>query len=74
MWSSVVSVTLVEGKELSLDNNVGQLFVRFRLGELTYKSKVPVLIILFSPDLFLLSPSPYTHSLFSPFSLRNVYF
>lgn len=40
LWTSVVSVTLVEGQELPLDSQGGQLFVRFRLGEQTYKSKV----------------------------------
>nr|XP_046258857.1 multiple C2 and transmembrane domain-containing protein 2 isoform X2 [Scatophagus argus] len=39
LWTSVVSVTLVEGQELLLDAQGGQLFVRFRLGEQTYKSK-----------------------------------
>uniref|UniRef100_A0A671TH80 Multiple C2 and transmembrane domain-containing protein 2-like n=1 Tax=Sparus aurata TaxID=8175 RepID=A0A671TH80_SPAAU len=39
LWTSVVSVTLVEGQELPLDSQGGQLFVRFRLGEQTYKSK-----------------------------------
>ena len=40
LWTSVVSVTLVEGQELPLDTPGGQLFVRFRLGEQRYKSKV----------------------------------
>ncbi|XP_008296099.1 multiple C2 and transmembrane domain-containing protein 2 isoform X2 [Stegastes partitus] len=39
LWTSVVSVTLVEGQELPLDTHGGQLFVRFRLGEQRYKSK-----------------------------------
>uniref|UniRef100_A0A665V5F9 Multiple C2 and transmembrane domain-containing protein 2-like n=1 Tax=Echeneis naucrates TaxID=173247 RepID=A0A665V5F9_ECHNA len=39
LWTSVVSVTLVEGRELPLDTQGGQLFVRFRLGEQRYKSK-----------------------------------
>uniref|UniRef100_UPI0037E9954D multiple C2 and transmembrane domain-containing protein 2-like isoform X1 n=1 Tax=Semicossyphus pulcher TaxID=241346 RepID=UPI0037E9954D len=39
LWTSVVSVTLVEGQELPLDTAGGQLFVRFRLGEQRYKSK-----------------------------------
>ncbi|XP_028257588.1 multiple C2 and transmembrane domain-containing protein 2 isoform X2 [Parambassis ranga] len=39
LWTSVVSVTLVEGKELPLDSQGGQFFVRFRLGEQRYKSK-----------------------------------
>ncbi|KAM9366890.1 multiple C2 and transmembrane domain-containing protein 2 isoform 2-T2 [Symphorus nematophorus] len=39
LWTSVVSVTLVEGQELPLDTPGGQLFVRFRLGEQRYKSK-----------------------------------
>ncbi|KAM7406521.1 hypothetical protein PAMP_000895 [Pampus punctatissimus] len=39
LWSSVVSVTLVEGQEMPLDTQGGQLFVRFRLGEQRYRSK-----------------------------------
>uniref|UniRef100_UPI003AAD3C81 multiple C2 and transmembrane domain-containing protein 2-like isoform X2 n=1 Tax=Centroberyx gerrardi TaxID=166262 RepID=UPI003AAD3C81 len=39
LWSAVVAVTLVEGQELPLDAQGGQLFVRFRLGEQRYKSK-----------------------------------
>ncbi|XP_053172284.1 multiple C2 and transmembrane domain-containing protein 2 isoform X1 [Scomber japonicus] len=39
LWTSVVSVTLVEGREVPLDSQGGQLFVRFRLGEQRYKSK-----------------------------------
>ncbi|XP_034426718.1 multiple C2 and transmembrane domain-containing protein 2 isoform X1 [Hippoglossus hippoglossus] len=39
LWTSVVSVTLVEGQELPVDTQGGQLFVRFRLGEQRYKSK-----------------------------------
>ncbi|XP_023285470.1 multiple C2 and transmembrane domain-containing protein 2 isoform X1 [Seriola lalandi dorsalis] len=39
LWTSVVSVTLVEGHELPLDTQGGQLFVCFRLGEQRYKSK-----------------------------------
>uniref|UniRef100_A0A673A244 Multiple C2 and transmembrane domain-containing protein 2-like n=2 Tax=Sphaeramia orbicularis TaxID=375764 RepID=A0A673A244_9TELE len=39
LWTSVVSVTLVEGRELALDTQGGQLFVRFRFGEQSYKSK-----------------------------------
>ncbi|XP_042340112.1 multiple C2 and transmembrane domain-containing protein 2-like isoform X2 [Plectropomus leopardus] len=39
LWTSVVSVTLIEGREMPLDSQGGQLFVRFRLGEQIYKSK-----------------------------------
>ncbi|XP_029284494.1 multiple C2 and transmembrane domain-containing protein 2 isoform X2 [Cottoperca gobio] len=39
LWTSVVSVTLVEGQDLPLDTQGGQVFVRFRLGEQRYKSK-----------------------------------
>nr|XP_019935884.1 PREDICTED: multiple C2 and transmembrane domain-containing protein 2-like isoform X2 [Paralichthys olivaceus] len=39
LWTSVVLVTLVEGQELPVDSQGGQLFVRFRLGEQRYKSK-----------------------------------
>lgn len=41
IWNSVVSVTLVEGRELCSDSQGGQLFVCFKLGEQMYKSKVP---------------------------------
>ncbi|KAM4592988.1 multiple C2 and transmembrane domain-containing protein 2-like isoform 3-T5 [Odontesthes bonariensis] len=39
LWTTVVTVTLVEGQELPVDTQTGQLFVRFRLGEQQYKSK-----------------------------------
>lgn len=42
IWNSVVSVTLVEAKDLGLDSLGGQLFVCFKLGEQIYKSKVPM--------------------------------
>lgn len=41
IWNSVVSVTLVEGRELCWHSQGGQLFVCFKLGEQIYKSKVP---------------------------------
>ncbi|KAM4744075.1 LOW QUALITY PROTEIN: multiple C2 and transmembrane domain-containing protein 2-like [Anableps anableps] len=39
LWTSVVSVTLVEGQGLTLDSQTGDLFVRFKLGEQQFKSK-----------------------------------
>ncbi|KAM6942732.1 multiple C2 and transmembrane domain-containing protein 2 [Xenentodon cancila] len=39
LWTSVVSVVLIEGQDLPVDAQTGQLFVRFRLGEQQYKSK-----------------------------------
>nr|XP_020472827.1 multiple C2 and transmembrane domain-containing protein 2-like isoform X1 [Monopterus albus] len=39
LWTSVVLVTLVQGQDLPLDTQGGQLFVRFKLGEQRYKSK-----------------------------------
>ncbi|XP_054625887.1 multiple C2 and transmembrane domain-containing protein 2-like isoform X4 [Dunckerocampus dactyliophorus] len=39
LWSSVVTVTLVEGQDMPPDTQGGQLFVRFRLGEQRFKSK-----------------------------------
>lgn len=54
LWTSVVSVTLVEGRELPLDSLGGQLFVRFRLGEQRYKSKVLMLFNFSTPLLLLL--------------------
>lgn len=47
MWNSVVSVTLVEGRDLALDSQGGQLFVCFKLGEQIYKSKVRMFSICF---------------------------
>lgn len=40
VWTSVVTVILVEGQELPLDTHGAQLYVRFRLGEQRHKSKV----------------------------------
>uniref|UniRef100_H3D2W8 Multiple C2 domains, transmembrane 2b n=1 Tax=Tetraodon nigroviridis TaxID=99883 RepID=H3D2W8_TETNG len=39
IWTSVVSITLVEARELCWDSQGGQLFVCFKLGEQIYKSK-----------------------------------
>uniref|UniRef100_A0A096LS38 Multiple C2 and transmembrane domain-containing protein 2-like n=1 Tax=Poecilia formosa TaxID=48698 RepID=A0A096LS38_POEFO len=39
IWTSLVSVTLVEGRGLNLDNQTGDVFVRFKLGEQQFKSK-----------------------------------
>uniref|UniRef100_A0A667ZQU5 Multiple C2 and transmembrane domain-containing protein 2-like n=1 Tax=Myripristis murdjan TaxID=586833 RepID=A0A667ZQU5_9TELE len=39
LWSSVVTVTLVEAQELQLEAAAAQLLVRFRLGEQRYSSK-----------------------------------
>uniref|UniRef100_A0A6Q2Z1J3 C2 domain-containing protein n=1 Tax=Esox lucius TaxID=8010 RepID=A0A6Q2Z1J3_ESOLU len=39
LWSGVVGVTLVEGQDLPEDG-AGELFVRFRLGDQRYKSRV----------------------------------
>ncbi|XP_041836961.1 multiple C2 and transmembrane domain-containing protein 2 isoform X4 [Melanotaenia boesemani] len=39
LWTSVMSVTLVEGQDLPVDTHTGQLYVRFKLGEQQYKSK-----------------------------------
>lgn len=47
VWNSVVSVTLVEGQDLALDSQGGQLFVCFKLGEQIYKSKVRMFSICF---------------------------
>jgi len=54
LWTSVVTVTLVKGQELPVDSQTGQLFVRFRLGEQQYKSKVPTgrLIVFMSSGSF----------------------
>lgn len=39
LWSGVLSITLVEGRYLP-DYGPGDVFVRFKLGEQKYKSKV----------------------------------
>uniref|UniRef100_A0A672HNS7 Multiple C2 domains, transmembrane 2b n=1 Tax=Salarias fasciatus TaxID=181472 RepID=A0A672HNS7_SALFA len=45
LWSSLVSVTLVEGQDLPLDNPAGDFFVRFALGEQRYKMFVSVCVL-----------------------------
>lgn len=39
LWTSVATVTLVEGRGLTLDSQTGELYVRFKLGEQQFKSK-----------------------------------
>ncbi|CAI5646205.1 multiple C2 and transmembrane domain-containing protein 2 isoform X3 [Oreochromis niloticus] len=39
LWTSVLLVTLVEGKNLPVDSQAGQFSVLFKLGEQRYKSK-----------------------------------
>ncbi|XP_055086864.1 multiple C2 and transmembrane domain-containing protein 2 isoform X2 [Periophthalmus magnuspinnatus] len=39
LWTSVVTVTLVEGHDLPVESSVGHYFVSFRLGEQRFKSK-----------------------------------
>ncbi|XP_063336076.1 multiple C2 and transmembrane domain-containing protein 2-like isoform X3 [Pelmatolapia mariae] len=39
LWTSVLLVTLVEGKKLPVDSQAGQFSVLFKLGEQRYKSK-----------------------------------
>lgn len=39
LWTGVLSITLVEGRNLP-DDGPGDVFVRFKLGEQKYKSKV----------------------------------
>lgn len=51
IWNSVVTVTLVEARDLDLDSQGGQVFVYFKLGEQIYKSKVlPALSSLHPPS------------------------
>lgn len=38
LWTGVVSITLVEGR--GLQEGVGEFFIRFKLGDQKYKSKV----------------------------------
>lgn len=39
LWTSVVTVTLVEGQDLPAEASIGHFFVSFRLGEQRFKSK-----------------------------------
>ncbi|XP_024863724.1 multiple C2 and transmembrane domain-containing protein 2-like isoform X2 [Kryptolebias marmoratus] len=39
LWTSVLSVTLIEGQDLPPHTQTGHFYVRFRLGEQQYKSK-----------------------------------
>lgn len=62
MWTGVLSITLVEGQDLP-QYGQGDIYVRFRLGDQKYKSKVGQLLSYFLP-LF--------HSTFSIFLLFKV--
>lgn len=52
LWTTVLLVTLVEGKKLPVDSQAGQFSVLFKLGEQRYKSKVylnrRLLLLIFS--------------------------
>uniref|UniRef100_A0A8C6VR60 Multiple C2 domains, transmembrane 2b n=1 Tax=Nothobranchius furzeri TaxID=105023 RepID=A0A8C6VR60_NOTFU len=39
LWTSVVTVTLVEGRDLPADSQTGSFYICFKLGEQQYKSK-----------------------------------
>uniref|UniRef100_A0A8C6TFU5 Multiple C2 domains, transmembrane 2b n=1 Tax=Neogobius melanostomus TaxID=47308 RepID=A0A8C6TFU5_9GOBI len=39
LWTSVVTVTLVEGRDLPAETSTGNFFVSFKLGELRFKSR-----------------------------------
>lgn len=39
LWTGIYTITLVEGRDLPLDGQ-GEVFVRFKLGDQKYKSKV----------------------------------
>ncbi|KAK7899186.1 hypothetical protein WMY93_020039 [Mugilogobius chulae] len=39
LWTSVVTVTLVEGRDMPVESSVGHYFVSFKLGEQRFKSK-----------------------------------
>lgn len=73
LWSAVVGVTLVEGKDFPVDGQ-GDVFVRFRLGDQKYKSKVLHRFIALSLPLSpaLIFSLPYSLSLpLSPFLLHR---
>lgn len=73
MWTGVLGITLVEGQDLP-QHGQGDIYVRFRLGDQKYKSKVwavvelyfhPFSILLSAFSLFLtrtLYTSPFPHS------------
>lgn len=66
MWTGVLGIALVEGQDLP-QYGQGDIYVRFRLGDQKYKSKVwAVAELYFHPFSILLSP-------FSPFLTRTLY-
>lgn len=60
MWSGVLSITLVEGQDLPQYGH-GDIYVRFRLGDQKYKSKVGLVFL----KVFLL---PTYYHFYTPFS------
>lgn len=66
MWTGVLGITLVEGQDLPMYGQ-GDIYVRFRLGDQKYKSKVwAVVELYFHPFSILLSQ-------FSLFLARTLY-
>lgn len=55
MWTEVLDIILVEGQDLP-QYGQGDIYVRFRLGDQKYKSKVGQLWNCFYPFSILLSP------------------
>lgn len=61
MWTGVLHITLVEGQDLP-QYGQGDIYVRFRLGDQKYKSKVGLMLyyflfkIVFLPTFFSLTP------------------
>lgn len=56
MWTGVLGITLVEGQDLP-QHGRGDIYVRFRLGDQKYKSKVGLAFL----KVFLFSHFSYTH-------------
>lgn len=57
LWRGIVSISLIEGRELQpMDNNgLSDPYVKFRMGHQKYKSKVNTLL---SEEMFLISLLP----------------
>lgn len=64
MWTGVLGITLVEGQDLP-QYGQGDIYVRFRLGDQKYKSKVGLIVKL----LF----SSFLHSAFLLFNVDSLY-
>lgn len=64
LWTGGFSITLVEGRDLPLDGQ-GDFFVRFKLGDQKYKSKVLVWPVQLFADVVTNSLTSYKHYRFN---------